>query len=192
VTDTPNAPTPTTPATAEQLREDAARLRKSVDDIERTLDHGLTPDGDEFDPDTLVDIYALRDASTRAAAALDAEAARMEAGDKVDNAMEALDELHRQAQNADGSVGALVTMSSYYAIVASALTNRGKAPHAELRGWGVMRPDGTLLPFIADNGEDASESRRYVEHHIETFGSIRQRHRAVPVRLTTEGATDAK
>ena len=69
---------------------------------------------------------------------------------------------------------------------------RREAPHAELRGWGVMRPDGTLLPFIADNGEDASESRRYVEHHIETFGSIRQRHRAVPVRLTTEGATDAK
>jgi hypothetical protein len=133
VTATPNAPTPTTPATAEQLREDAKFFRQRAQSI-----HGLMSANGDDDYQQDIDSYQ------RAAAALDAEAARLE------------------------------------------------APHAELSGWGVMRPDGTLLPFIADNGEDASESRRYVEHHIETFGSIRQRHRAVPVRLTTEGATDAK
>jgi hypothetical protein len=95
-----------------------------------------------------------------------------------------LDELARQADDDIVATGLFVT--------GQLAPKTPATPHAELRGWGVMRPDGTLLPFIADNGEDASESRRYVEHHIETFGSIRQRHRAVPVRLTTEGATDAK
>ena len=92
---------PTTP-TPEQLREDATRLRLFAED------------------DSMW--YAMEAADwLRAALALEEQAARMEANPSVNNAMEALDELHRQAQNADGSVGALVTMSSYYAIVASAL-----------------------------------------------------------------------
>jgi hypothetical protein len=68
-------------------------------------------------------------------------------------------------------------MSSYYAIVASALTNRGKAPHAELRGWGVMRPDGTLM-------EHYREYEEQIRVVLEPYPS----YRAVPVRLTTEGA----
>ena len=56
MTDTPNAPTPTTPATAEQLREDAAMFREAA-------------------------VYSAPFGAAlqlRAAAALDAEAARRE------------------------------------------------------------------------------------------------------------------
>lgn len=112
---------PTTP-TPEQLRLDAARLREAADDCQPVLDDNITPDGDELDADQVASITALRDASRRAALVLEEQAARLEAPVVVGNAIEALDALHRQAQDADGSVGALVTMSSYYAIVASALT----------------------------------------------------------------------
>jgi uncharacterized protein YukE len=62
VTDTPNAPTPTTPATAEQLRKKAQRMR----DIAENCDRQHAP----------VSASDWREA----AAALDAEAARREAG----------------------------------------------------------------------------------------------------------------
>jgi hypothetical protein len=45
-------------------------------------------------------------------------------------------------------------------------------PHAELRGWGMMRPDGTLMDSFNAVGPELS----------------RHGYRAVPVRLTTEGA----
>jgi hypothetical protein len=119
VTDTPNAPTPTTPATAEQLREDAAIL------------NAYRP------PVIAFGRQRLCEALTRAAAALDAEAARRE------------------------------------------------APHAELRGWGVMRPDGTLAGILTDEGTLATmhegDERPY-DGYLSTF------HRAVPVRLIAEGA----
>jgi hypothetical protein len=112
VTDTPNAPTPTTPATAEQLREDAIVVRRCA----------------AFNRETgLAQLH--HELLERAAAALDAEAARME------------------------------------------------AQHAELRGWGVMRPDGTLM-------EHYREYEEQIRVVLEPYPS----YRAVPVRLTTEGA----
>jgi hypothetical protein len=62
---------------------------------------------------------------------------------------------------------------------------RREAQHAELRGWGVMQPDGTLLNlwhFFPDAPrEEAARLTLWTE----------KPHRAVPVRLTTE-APDAK
>jgi hypothetical protein len=116
--DTPNAPTPTTPATAEQLRRDA--------DLYRIRAAGATE-------------AEWTERHTRAAAALDAEAARRE------------------------------------------------APHAELRGWGVMRPDGTLMPRYSWEQEPAQRTANSENFLAQRYGRPAG-YRAVPVLLTTEGA----
>jgi len=55
--------------------------------------------------------------------------------------------------------------------------SKNLAPHAELRGWGAMRPDGTLCPlFLCGEVNDPANV-------LWPEGAT-----AVPVRLTTEGA----
>jgi hypothetical protein len=78
VTDTPNASTPTTPATAEQLREDVKFFRQRAQSI-----HGLMSANGDDDYQQDIDSYQ------RAAAALDAEAARMEAVTPTTDALDA-------------------------------------------------------------------------------------------------------
>ncbi len=118
----------------------------------------------------------------RAAAALDAEAARREAGE-----MRVTPEMMRQAMaDADSDPREGETFCDQLAeSLNRQLTTVPATPHAELRGWGVMRPDGTLLNlwhFFPDAPrEEAARLTLWTE----------KPHRAVPVRLTTE-APDAK
>jgi len=117
----------TTPSAA-QLRQDADVMRKLAFECE---------------PPPL-----LRDAHLRAAAALDAEAARLE----------------REAS---------------------------ATPHADLRGWGVMRPDGTPMDIIETSKRTAqvvAECARPEAEYRPWFVLENRGYRAVPVRLKTEGA----
>ena len=183
-----DAPTPTTPATAEQLREDAAHYRRRA--------RAAAYAADAFDEP----LYLCDEARyTRAAAALDAEAARMEAGatrpfslwsrlrtlcaeaaavdvngTDYESFSAKLDELARQADDDIVATGLFVT--------GQLAPKTPATPHAELRGWGVMRPDGTIDGSFWHNGPHESEkcARRAVANYAG--------YRAVPVRLTTEGA----
>jgi hypothetical protein len=75
-------------------------------------------------------------------------------------------------------------------------------PHAELRGWGVMRPDGTLDPECRDDNLGAEyylvwkyqptdalgERPLHPKHEDALAFLLAQGYRTVLVRLTTEGA----
>jgi hypothetical protein len=92
MTDTPNAPTPTTPATAEQLREDADRVRA----LAKNEAIMAEMQGEGGDPLMAADCLADSRALARAAAALDAEAARREAVTPTADALDAAVESSRR------------------------------------------------------------------------------------------------
>jgi len=144
-----NAPTPTTPATAEltpEQRENAlAKLKHlsyeagaitQVGNSWSNKDEVARAAANQFYKE-VVAMWEADIAATRAAAALDAEAARRE------------------------------------------------AQHAELRGWGVMRPDGTLTWNLLESQRPAENLEVHLNENNPDNG-----YRAVPVRLTTEGASD--
>ena len=85
MTATPNAPPPTPASTAEQLREDAKFFRQRAQSI-----HGLMSANGDDDYQQDIDSYQ------RAAAALDAEAARMEAVTPTTDALDAAVESSRR------------------------------------------------------------------------------------------------
>jgi hypothetical protein len=64
-------------------------------------------------------------------------------------------------------------------------------PHAELRGWGVTRPDGTPMDIIETSKRTAQVAAECAHPEAEYrpwFVLENRGYRAVPVRLTTEGA----
>jgi hypothetical protein len=65
---------------------------------------------------------------------------------------------------------------------------RREAPHAELRGWGVMRPDGCLMADRPLPEDLARMNADFHNRHQPNEGTFR----AVPVRLIAEEASDAK
>jgi hypothetical protein len=172
-----------TPATAAELREDAAYFRKR-------------PQGWSYGSDFAAQKFE------RAAAALDAEAARREAvptrpfslwsrlrtlcHDAADAKVEGidyesfsakLDELARQADDDIVATGLFVTGQLTPAL-----------PRAELRGWGVMRPDGCLMADRPLPEDLARMNADFHNRHQPNEGTFR----AVPVRLIAEEAPDAK
>jgi hypothetical protein len=69
---------------------------------------------------------------------------------------------------------------------------RLERPTTELRGWGVMRPDGTLMACVYD--DSYAEMKADQDAYLLT-GQLGGAHRAVPVRLVlddTQSAADAQ
>jgi hypothetical protein len=65
---------------------------------------------------------------------------------------------------------------------------RMEAPHAELRGWGVMRPDGTLMFSGLHFGYGAKErATQAADYHNRCYAGVGV-FVVSAVRLTTEGA----
>ena len=156
---------PTTPS-AEQLRQDAAHYR------ELAASRGCVADC----------LTCARD--HRAAAALDAEAARLE--------REAADALTAEAQRLGMyTPNPSETPNSSPTLAARLEREASATPHAELRGWGVTRPDGTPMDIIETSkrtAQDAAECAHPEAEHRPWFVLENRGYRAVPVRLTTEGA----
>jgi Lar family restriction alleviation protein len=152
----------TTPATAGQLREDAAVIRE---DVESGMFHPST--GERH---------------LRAAVALDAEAARMEA--KTWPRSDAVTRLVRAARHL--MLDHDCDHDSHEEVMhAIAAVEAPAHPHAELRGWGVMRPDGTLVHTVFPSTGDGWVLEDQQRHVDIMYGDTC---RAVKVRLTTEGA----
>jgi len=155
----------TTPSAA-QLRQDADVMRKLAFECE---------------PPPL-----LRDAHLRAAAALDAEAARLERETlhKQWPLNDAVNRVVRAAQHLLDIHDCDCCGHEEIRFAIKALEHRldNDAQHADRRGWGVMRDDGVLLP-------EFHSRELYAEREVTILrDSNTHHHRAVPVRLTTEGA----
>ena len=127
MTDTPNAPTPTTPATAEQLREDAEWYREYADSLNKVWDSG--------EPERR---------HRRAAAALDAEAARMEAvtptTDALDAAVEEAVEVVESLFRYDGRPEQRAVRDLVAAVEARAVARReaGEMQHPDTERFRVL------------------------------------------------------
>jgi hypothetical protein len=144
--------------------------------------------------------------AARAAAALEEQAARLEVGyspresaiaravelmtlaaQRVAQPLMPADTMHYDGADCDGQCLADDLESAAQELLCF-------QPTTELRGWGVMRPDGTLMPCYSEHGHHARAIAVDTDRTAHR-ANVRDGHRAVPVRLMlddTQSAADAQ